>query len=74
MAAGVLTSALVHEGKYVIAFYMFGPERLGTPVMSFLRFDDKLIRRTTQIYHPDCLVVVAPRIIYTRDIFGGLKE
>ena len=74
MASGMLASALVHEGKYAVAFGMFGPERRGAPVMSFLRFDDNPIRRKTQIYHPDCLVVVDPRIIYTQDIFSGLKE
>lgn len=73
MAAGMLASALVHEGKYAIAFGMFGPERRGAPVMSFLRFDDNPIRRKTQIYQPDCLIVVDPRLIYTQDIFFGLK-
>jgi len=74
MAAGMLASALVHEGKYATAFPMFGPERRGAPVQSFLCFDDEPIRRRTRIYQPDCLVVVDPRLIYTQDIFGGLKE
>ncbi len=42
--------------------------------MSFLRFDDKPIRIKTKIYHPDCLIVVDPRLIYTHDIFAGLKQ
>ncbi len=74
MAVGMLASALVHAGKYAAAFGMFGPERRGAPVMSFLRSDDKPIRQHTQIYQPDCLVVIDPRLIYTQDIFGGLKE
>lgn len=73
MAAGMLASALVHEGKYATAFPMFGPERRGAPVQSFLCFDDEPIRQRTKIYQPDCLVVIDPRLIYTQDIFSGLK-
>ena len=74
MAAGMLASAFVHAGKYAAAFGMFGPERRGAPVMSFLRFDDKPIRQHTQVYYPDCLVVLDSRLIYTTDIFEGFKE
>ncbi len=74
MGVGMLASAFIHVGKYATAFGMFGPERRGAPVMSFLRFDDKPIRQNTQIYQPDCLVVLDPRLIYTQDIFSGLKE
>ena len=74
MAAGMLASAFVHAGKYATAFGMFGPERRGAPVMSFLRFDDKLIRQHTQIYEPDCLLVIDPRLIHTQNIFDGLKD
>lgn len=74
IAAGMLATALVHEGKYATAFPMFGPERRGAPVQSFLCFDEELIRRRTKIYKPDCLLVVDPRLIYTQDIFSGLKE
>jgi len=74
MAAGMLASALVHEGKYATAFPMFGPERRGAPVQAFLCFDEEIIRRRTKIYQPDCLLVVDPRLIYTQDIFVGLKE
>lgn len=42
--------------------------------MSFLRLDEKRIRRKTQIYHPDCLVVIDPRLIYTQDIVAGSKS
>lgn len=54
---------------------MFGPERRGAPVVSFLRFDEKPIRRKTQIYHPNCLVVIDPFLIqvHSQDIVAGLK-
>lgn len=73
MAAGILASAILHEGKWAVAFPIFGPERRGAPVMSFLRFDDVVIRQKIQIYQPDCLVVLDSRLIYTQDIFAGLK-
>lgn len=41
--------------------------------MSFLRLDEKPIRRKTQIYQPDCLVVIDPRLIHTQDIVAGSK-
>ncbi|HAZ31488.1 MAG TPA: ketoisovalerate oxidoreductase, partial [Dehalococcoidia bacterium] len=48
MAASMLATALVYEGKYAVSFGMFGPERRGAPVVSFLRLDEKPIRRKTQ--------------------------
>ena len=74
MAAGMLASSLVHGGKYATAVGSFGPERRGAPVMSFLRFDDNPIRQNTRVYHPDCLIVIDPRLAYTTDIFSGLKK
>jgi len=70
----MLATALVYEGKYAVSFGMFGPERRGAPVVSFLRLDEKPIRRKTQIYRPDCLVVIDPRLIYTQDIVAGAKS
>lgn len=72
MAAEILASALVLEGKYVSAFPMFGAERRGAPITAFLRFDDKPVRLTTQIYEPDCLVVLDPAQLKPAT-FNGLK-
>jgi len=76
MAVRMLASAVVHEGKYAASFPMFGSERRGAPVAAFLRIDEKPIRERTQIYEPNCLIVVDPRLIETRaqDIFSGLKS
>lgn len=75
MAVRMLASALVRDGKYAASFPMFGSEQRGAPVAAFLRIDDKPIRERTQIYEPNCLIVVDPRLIKTRaqDIFSGLK-
>jgi 2-oxoisovalerate ferredoxin oxidoreductase gamma subunit len=73
MAAEILASALVLEGKHASAFPMFGAERRGAPITAFLRFDDRPVRLTTQIYEPDCLVVLDPAQIKPA-AFTGLKQ
>lgn len=73
VAARVLATAFVQEGKPAMAFPKFGFERRGAPVMAFTRFDDKPIRRKTQIYYPDCLIVIDPKLMRTVGVFQGLK-
>ena len=43
-AAELLAAAAFIEGRYAQAFPSFGSERMGAPVMSFCRIDDKPIR------------------------------
>lgn len=73
MAARMLASAFVAEGKYVASFPMYGFERRGAPVVAFTRVDDKPIREKTQIYTPDCLVVIDPGLLTLPTLFTGLK-
>ncbi len=73
MAARMLASAFVLEGKSVATFPMFGFERRGSPVVAFTRFDDKPIREKTQIYTPDCLIVIDPGLLTLPTLFTGLK-
>ena len=42
-AAELLTEAAFIEGRHAQAFPRFGPQLMGTPVMSFCRIDDKPI-------------------------------
>jgi len=58
LAGGILASALVLEGKFVVAVPSFGFERRGAPVASFLRVDDREIRQMTNIYTPDCVLCI----------------
>jgi len=69
----MLASAFVAEGKYVASFPMYGFERRGAPVVAFTRVDDKPIREKTQIYNPDCLVVIDPTLLSLKSVFDGLK-
>jgi pyruvate ferredoxin oxidoreductase gamma subunit/phenylglyoxylate dehydrogenase gamma subunit len=74
LAAKILAKALVQEGKFVKAVPSFGFERRGAPVAAFLRFDEKEIRQTTNIYHPDWIVCIDPTLFRTVDIFEGIKD
>lgn len=73
LAARMLASACAAEGKCVASFPMYGFERRGMPVVAFTRFDDRPIREKTQIYTPDCLVVVDPTLLSLENLFDGLK-
>lgn len=73
MGAEMLAYAFVLEGKYASSFPTFGAERRGAPVNAFLRFDDRPIRETHQIYEPDCLMVLDPFIARSGTFFHGLR-
>jgi 2-oxoacid:acceptor oxidoreductase gamma subunit (pyruvate/2-ketoisovalerate family) len=72
-AARILSNAFVRQGKFGSSFPMFGFERRGAPVTAFMRFDDKPIREKTQIYYPDCLVVLDASQRNSALIYEGLK-
>ena len=73
VAARVLATALDKEGKPVMAFPKFGAERRGAPVMAFTAFDTQPIREKTELYHPDCLIVIDHLLIRSVDVFQGIK-
>jgi 2-oxoacid:acceptor oxidoreductase gamma subunit (pyruvate/2-ketoisovalerate family) len=68
-AARMLASAFVVEGKHVASFPMYGFERRGAPVQAFTRVDDKPIREKTQVYTPDCMVVIDPTLMKISPLF-----
>ena len=74
LASVVLVKAFTRERKYSSAVPYFGFERRGAPVTAFLRLDDHPIREKTQIYSPDCVVVMDPALRRSPEIFQGLKE
>lgn len=73
MAAGMLASGIVAEGKFAVAIPSFGFERRGAPVAAFVRADERDIRRMTNITHPDCVICIDPTVARTVDILAGLK-
>jgi 2-oxoacid:acceptor oxidoreductase gamma subunit (pyruvate/2-ketoisovalerate family) len=73
LAAKMLASAFAAEGQKVASFPMYGFERRGMPVIAFTRFDAQPIREKTQIYTPDCLMVIDPTLLGLKNLFDGLK-
>ena len=72
-AAELLSVAAFDEGKYAQAFPSFGSERMGAPVVSFCRIDDQAIRLREPIIEPDALIIQDPTLLYSLDLFSGLK-
>lgn len=69
----ILVAAFVADGKYASGFPMFGFERRGAPVAAFVRIDDQPVRERTQIYSPDCVLVIDPSQIKLPRVYAGLK-
>jgi len=74
IASKILAKAFVEEGMYVKAIPSFGFERRGAPVEAFLRFDDRVIRQVTNIYHPHCVICIDPTLPRAVDIFANLRN
>ena len=72
VASKILADAIAKEDKWVQAYPEFGVERRGSPVVAFIRIDDKQIYDKSRIYTPDH-VVVDPTLVEAIDITEGLK-
>ena len=73
-AAEMLSMAAFIEGKHAQAFPSFGSERMGAPVVSFCRFDDREIRLREPIQNPDAVIIQDPTLLHSVDVFGGLAQ
>jgi pyruvate ferredoxin oxidoreductase gamma subunit len=71
-AAELLADAAFREGRHAQAFPSFGSERMGAPVMSFCRIDDKPIRTREPVTEPDALIIQDPTLLHQADLFAGL--
>jgi len=74
IASSIMADAIFQMGKEVQSFPMFGVERRGAPVASFIRIDDKPIWVRCEVYEPDHVVVLDPTLIQAVDVTSGLKE
>lgn len=72
-AAEIIVSAAVAEGLYGVSVPFFGFERQGAPVAAFLRLSTKPIRPKTQVYRPDCVVVLDETLLKATDVFQGVR-
>jgi pyruvate ferredoxin oxidoreductase gamma subunit len=73
-AAELLASAAFREDRHAQAFPSFGSERMGAPVMSFCRIDDKPIRTHEPVTEPDALIIQDPTLLHQTELFAGLSS
>ena len=71
-AAELLAAAALSEGRHAQAFPCFGSQRLGAPVMSWVRIDDKPIHIHGPVSEPDALIIQDPTLLHQTDLFAGL--
>lgn len=72
-AAEVLSVAAFLEDRHAQAFPSFGSERMGAPVVSFCRIDDREIRLREPIVEPDALIIQDATLLQSVDVFSGLR-
>jgi len=72
-AAELLSIAAFQDGKFSQAFPSFGAERIGAPVMAFVRIDDKKIRTREDVRTPDYIIVQDSNLMTTVPVLDGLK-
>lgn len=73
-ASQLVVRAAVAGGVYGQFIPFFGVERKGSPVFGYLRLSDAPIRRKTQVYEPDMLVIMDDTLISMPGTYSGLKE
>ena len=73
LASNILANAAFLEGRYVPAILLIGAERRGAPVVAYTKIDDKPIRNRSQIYTPDYVVVLDPKLPELVDVASGIK-
>ena len=72
--AYILGQAYFIKGIYAYAFPHFGAARMGAPMNSFVRVDDKPVRIRSQIYEPDFVIIVDSSLMRTSNCLAGLKD
>jgi len=73
-AAEMLSIAAFEQGKHSQAVPSFGSERMGAPVVAYVRIDDKPIELREPVLDPDLLIVQDPTLFHAIDVFTGLRD
>jgi len=73
-AADLLAFAAFDNGRFAQAFPNFGSERMGAPVVSYCRIDDRPIRNREPVIEPDALVIQDSTLLRQLDLFSGFKS
>ena len=73
-AAEMLSIAAFEEGRHSQAVPSFGSERMGAPVVAYVRIDDEEIELREPVLDPDLLIVQDPTLFAAIDVFAGLRN
>ncbi len=73
-AAEMMSIAAFEEGRHAQAIPSFGSERMGAPVVAYVRIDDDPIELTEPVLRPDLLVIQDPTLFHAVDVFSGLAD
>ena len=73
-AAEMLSIAAFEENRHSQAVPSFGSERMGAPVVAYVRIDDKEIELREPVLDPDLLIIQDPTLFSAIDVFAGLKD
>ncbi|MCP5152969.1 MAG: 2-oxoacid:acceptor oxidoreductase family protein [Ectothiorhodospiraceae bacterium] len=71
-AAEMLSVAAFAEGRHSQAIPSFGSERMGAPVVAYVRIDDEPIEICEPVMTPRLLIVQDPTLFHAVDVFSGL--
>ncbi len=72
VAAYLLATAAIDEGRFGQAFPAFGAERRGAPVVSFVRIADQPLRRHNQVQTPAFLIIQDQALLHVPGVTEGL--
>jgi pyruvate ferredoxin oxidoreductase gamma subunit len=73
-AAEMLSIAAFEQGKHSQAIPSFGSERMGAPVVAYVRIDDQPIELYEPVMSPDLLIIQDSTLFNAVDVFSGLKS
>lgn len=73
VASEIFARACFEEGRFVQGYSIFGGERRGAPVASFVRISDARIYLKCDIEHPDHLVMFDGSLFSPTEIANQLK-
>jgi len=73
-AAEMLSIAAFEEGKHSQAVPSFGSERMGAPVVAYVRIDNKVIELREPVLDPTLLIIQDPTLFTAIDVFAGLRD
>jgi 2-oxoacid:acceptor oxidoreductase gamma subunit (pyruvate/2-ketoisovalerate family) len=73
-ASELLARTALYEGKFILSFPEFGPERMGAPMCAFTRISSEPIRVHCAVYDPDIVIVLDNTLLKTVPVTNGINQ